>query len=73
MSMPRRLKYAEHPSLFDVSRLVENKTQAFAKEELLKDLCPQGAQRLGQDQYRCGKCGLVWDVDEPRPPCDNTK
>lgn len=31
-------------------------------------LCPP-AIRLGQDQYRCQKCSMVWDTDEPKPPC----
>jgi hypothetical protein len=35
----------------------------------LKD-CPREI-RLGQDQYRCTLCGVVWDIDEPRPPCQD--
>jgi hypothetical protein len=32
-------------------------------------LCPVPTRHT-QDQYRCAYCGLVWDIDEPRPPCD---
>lgn len=32
--------------------------------------CPP-PQRFGQDQYRCTRCGVVWDVDEPVPPCQD--
>lgn len=37
--------------------------------------CTAGTEprtRYSQDQYRCSKCGLIWDIDEPRPPCQNT-
>lgn len=34
-------------------------------------ICPP-AIRYGQDEYRCQKCGVVWGVDEPRPPCQGT-
>lgn len=29
--------------------------------------------RLGQDQYRCADCGIVWDINEKRPPCPKTE
>ncbi len=31
--------------------------------------CTEARWRMSTDQYRCLKCGVVWDVDEPRPPC----
>src|SRR5205807_1489109 len=31
--------------------------------------CSSYPQRLGQDQYRCVDCNVVWDIDEPRPQC----
>lgn len=33
--------------------------------------CTVIAQRLGQDQYRCPKCSIVWDIDEERPDCQD--
>lgn len=36
------------------------------------DICKFTPLRMGQDQYRCNECGLVWDVDEPRPACKDT-
>lgn len=31
--------------------------------------CSARYNRLTADQYKCVSCGVVWDVDEPRPPC----
>lgn len=35
-------------------------------------LCPPPI-RMGQDQHRCQKCGLVWDVDEDKPACQDAE
>jgi hypothetical protein len=35
-------------------------------------LCVVSPQRHTADQYRCGGCGMIWDIDEPRPPCQIT-
>lgn len=40
--------------------------------KVLKRLpCTVIGQRLGQDQYRCPKCSIVWDIDEERPDCQD--
>jgi hypothetical protein len=38
----------------------------------LKVTCVVSPQRHTSDQYRCGGCGVIWDIDEPRPPCQIT-
>jgi hypothetical protein len=37
----------------------------------LKDVCPPPT-RYGGDEYKCRTCGVIWSIDEPRPPCDHT-
>jgi hypothetical protein len=39
------------------------------KEQGVRSPCENVATRYGQDQYRCSKCGVVWDIDESRPAC----
>ena len=31
--------------------------------------CNELAQVWGMDQYKCPKCGVMWDRDEERPNC----
>ena len=31
--------------------------------------CNELAQVWGMDQYKCPKCGVMWDRDEERPDC----
>lgn len=33
--------------------------------------CP-APTRYGQDEYKCRTCGVIWGIDEPRPPCHST-
>jgi hypothetical protein len=40
-----------------------------APSSALTSTCDAGRTRHTQDQYRCPRCGVIWDVDEPRPPC----
>jgi hypothetical protein len=37
----------------------------------LKAACPAPYHHTS-DEYRCRRCGVVWGVDEPRPPCHST-
>jgi len=30
--------------------------------------CPRAIQ-YGCDEYKCPKCGVIWDRNEPRPEC----
>lgn len=39
------------------------------EEQGVRAPCDNPAMRHSQDQYRCTKCGVVWDVDESRPAC----
>lgn len=58
------------PRPFPNSSLWDRKGFRIA-EEALKRICP-GATRYGQDQYRCGQCGVIWSIDENRPACEST-
>lgn len=31
--------------------------------------CEELAQVWGTDEYKCPKCGVMWDRDEERPDC----
>lgn len=53
--------------------LAERRTPTFRRPIVLKRTCADAATRYGQDQYRCTQCGMIWDVDEPRPPCQDTQ
>lgn len=78
MTKPQRLPYAGQPSLFELGTL-----KYPAADSLLSDYthpvnrCTEPTVRHSQDQYRCTACGVIFDVDEPRPPClphnSNTK
>lgn len=37
----------------------------------LKYDCPS-PNRATSDEYRCPLCGIVWGVDEAKPPCQRT-
>ena len=70
MTKPQRLPYGAQPSLFNLDALKQP-----AADSVLSDYadpvnrCTEPTVRHSQDQYRCTKCGVIFDVDEPRPPC----
>ena len=50
--------------------LFSDYTPALVENTFLARLdCKTVPVRYGQDQYRCSFCGMVWDTDEERPPC----
>lgn len=57
-----------------VPRWVADAIDSVIAENALKapSTCEYAPRRYGQDQLSCLKCGLLWDVDEPRPPCIST-
>lgn len=61
-------------------RLVENVVQGYITPGMAVALaqvagtlkeCP-APQRFGQDEYKCSGCGVIWGIDEERPPCQST-
>lgn len=40
-----------------------------ARPRSIYAICPPPI-RHGQDQYRCQKCGMVWDTNEDKPDCN---
>jgi hypothetical protein len=67
------LAYAPHSRLTSMSKLREA-LEAWEQKYQPASASPRAPpcplpMRLGQDQYRCTKCTMVWDTNELHPPC----
>ena len=39
----------------------------------VENKCDKRARYITSDEVKCSHCGIVWGIDEPRPPCDSTQ
>lgn len=71
MTKPQRLPYAGQPSLFALDALKQPAADNLMFEYLTPNRCIEPSTRHSQDEYRCTTCGVIWALDEYRPPCQD--